>query len=177
VKPTTIAVVGPRAREIGELMKKQGAFEMVAEVNSFTQLLLDPGFPTRYVIIEEGLDRDCTEARIAISQSLGARVVLVAAGTSPSSHWAADLVVAGQLTTDAFASMAQLEAEVRRTPAEPAAPRALTPITAREREALDLWAQLGRIPMVADQLGVKYTTAATLIKRARKKLRTAPVPA
>lgn len=170
MKKSSIAVVGPRARDIGEQMAQVGTFTVTADAPSFTRLMTDDRFPTRFVILEAAADPDCTRARIAIVQSLGSRVVLVADGQADGSGWPADVVVDRALPADTLDALAAAEEDLRRS-RRTRSPHPLTPITPREREALDAWHRLGNIGLVAEELKVGYQTATTLLKRARAKLK------
>lgn len=171
MKRTAIAVVGPRARDIGEQMAEHGTFAVTTVVPSFAQLLTDSRFPTRLVILEDGPDPDCTRARIAIAQSLGSRVVLVTDDPTAGAGEGADVVVRRTLSPETLAELAAAEAETLRRSRPAPRVRPLTPITPREREALTSWRRLGNIRLVAEELNVGYQTAATLLKRARTKVK------
>lgn len=148
-----------------------GIFTVTTEAPSFTRLMTDRRFPTRFVILEATVDEDRTRARIAILQSLGSRVVLVADGRGDRSPWPADAVVDPALPADTLDALIAAERDVLRRSSRPRPAQPLTPITPREREALEVWQRLGSIRLMSEELNVGYQTATTLLKRARAKLK------
>ena len=169
MKPVSLAVVGPCARRIGEQLVQHGGFAIKVDASSFTQLVSETAFPTRYVVMEASPDRACTRARVAISQSLGVRVLLIAPSRAGAES-GAEIVVDGGIAVETIRAIEAAEREARESRPRRTAAASLTPITPREQEAIELWVRVGRIPLVAEQMSIEYTTAATLIKRARKKL-------
>lgn len=158
------------------------AFEIPVTASTWVDLIHSPAFPTDLVVLEMQVGEPVSiAARVRTCSAAGARVIVLAPASEPSAAVSARQAGAAAVLLDS-SSIEELVAAARSVlgltgggrverawrPA-PVDRLARPRLSAGERVALTLYASGCSVKEVAAQLGVRYETAKTYLRRVREK--------